>query len=129
MHYKELEVWKEAMDLVKQVYTLTNYYPKDEKFGIVSQIRRSAVSIPSNIAEGSVKHSDKETLRFLDIALGSLAELDTQMIISNDIGYIGKDGIECFQNIEKQIPKVNALLQGFIKYYNKQVKDNNALVP
>ena len=129
MHYKELEVWKEAMDLVKQVYTLTNYYPKDEKFGIVSQIRRSAVSIPSNIAEGSVKHSDKETLRFLDIALGFLAELDTQMIISNDIGYIGKDGIECFQNIGKQILKVNALLQGFIKYYNKQVKDNNALVP
>lgn len=133
MHYKELEVWKEAMNLVEYVYKLTNYFPKDEKFGITSQIRRSAISIPSNIAEGVVKHSDKETLRFLDIALGSLAELDTQMEISTKIGYIDSKSEffdwKYFQKINEQIPKVNALLQGFIKYYNNQLKDDNALVP
>ena len=110
MYYKELEVWKEAIKLVTYVYKITENYPKSEQFGIISQIRRSVISIPSNISEGVVKHSDKETLRFLDIALGSVAELDTQMI-------------------EIQISKVNALLNGLINYYNKQTKDNTALVP
>ena len=124
MYYKDLEVWKEAINLVKYVYTITESYPRTELFGIVSQIRRCAVSVPSNIAEGTVKHSDKETLRFLDIALGSLAELDTQMIISENLGYITD-----YSKIALQISKVNALLNGLINFYNKQLKDNTALVP
>ena len=116
MFYKDLEVWKEGIKLVKSVYEITGDYPKTEIYGIVNQIRKSVVSIPSNIAEGVVKHSDKETLRFLDIALGSLAELDTQYINS-------------YETIELQISKVNALLSGLIKYYNKQFKDDTALVP
>ena len=124
MYYKDLEVWKEAINLVTSIYKITDSYPKAELFGIISQIRRCVVSVPSNISEGVVKHSDKETLRFLDIALGSLAELDTQMIISQNLGYINDNEI-----IEKQISKVRALLNGLINYYNKQLKDNTVLVP
>ncbi len=124
MHYKELEAWKESINLVTTVYQMTNNYPKTELFGIVSQIRRCVISIPSNIAEGVVKHSDKETLRFLDIAIGSLAELETQIIISKNLGYINN-----IDTLEIQISKVNALLNGLVKYYNKQLKDNTALMP
>ena len=124
MHYKELEAWKESINLVTTVYQMTNNYPRTELFGIVSQIRRCVISIPSNIAEGVVKHSDKETLRFLDIAIGSLAELETQMIISKELGYIDNS-----DTLENQIAKVNALLNGLVKYYNKQLKDNTALMP
>ena len=88
MYYKDLEIWKEAIKLVTDIYKITEIYPKTEQFGLTSQIRRCVISIPSNIAEGTVKHSDKETLRFLDIALGSLAELDTQMILSEQLSYI-----------------------------------------
>ena len=124
MHYKELEAWKESINLVTTVYQMTNNYPRTELFGIVSQIRRCVISIPSNIAEGVVKHSDKETLRFLDIAIGSLAELETQIIISKNLGYIDNSDTP-----ENQISKVNALLNGLVKYYNKQLKDNTALMP
>ena len=118
MYYKDMEVWKEAVNLVTMVYEFTETFPEREKYGIISQIRRCAVSIPSNIAEGTVKHSDKETLRFLDSSLGSLAELDTQLIISKNLGFI-----EEFNSLESQISRVNALLSGLIKYYQKQFND------
>ena len=124
MYYKDLDVWKESIKLVKYVYEITNGYPNTEIYGITNQIRRCVISVPSNISEGVVKHSDKETLRFLDIALGSLAELDTQMIISEQLGYI-----ESYEAIDLQISKVRALLSGLINYYNKQTKDNTAIVP
>ncbi len=123
MYYKEMEIWKEAVELVTDIYKITEEYPKNELFGIVSQIRRAAISIPSNIAEGSVKHSDKETLRFLDIALGSLAELDTQMLISQNLDFISN-----YKELEQKISKVRALLTGLIKFYDKQLNDKN-LVP
>lgn len=123
MYYKDMEVWKKSIELVANIYKITETYPKNEIFGIVSQIRRAAISIPSNIAEGTVKHSDKETLRFLDIALGSLAELDTQMILSKNLEFIND-----YKSIELQISKVRALLTGLIKYYSKQLNDKN-LVP
>ena len=82
MNHKNLDVWKKSIALVKDVYNITKGFPDDEKFGIVNQIRRAAVSIPSNIAEGCGRCSDKELLRFLDIANGSLAELETQLIIA-----------------------------------------------
>ena len=124
MYYKDLEVWKESVELVTCIYQITSNYPKSEIYGIVNQIRRCAISIPSNISEGVVKHSDKETLRFLDIALGSVAELETQMIISKNLGFIGE-----YKDLDIKISKVNALLNGLIKYYNKQLKDDTALVP
>lgn len=118
MYYKDLEVWKEAMKLVTEVYKLTENYPKSEIFGLTNQIRRSVVSIPSNIAEGIVRYSDKDTLRFLDIAFGSLAELETQLLISQNLGYILEVDL-----INEQISRVNALLLGLIKFYKKQLKD------
>ncbi len=123
MYYKDMEVWKESIKLVTDIYKITETYPKNEIFGIVSQIRRAATSVPSNIAEGVVKHSDKETLRFLDIALGSLAELDTQLLISKNLGFISD-----YNELEQKISKVRALLTGLMKYFNNQLNDKN-LVP
>lgn len=90
MYYKNLEVWEKSIELVKEVYVITKSYPNDEKFGIVSQMRRAAVSIPSNIAEGSTRYSDKDSSRFIDIAIGSIAELETQLIISKELGFVGE---------------------------------------
>ena len=110
MYHKDLEVWKKSMELVLDVYNITQTFPEDEKFGIVSQIRRAAVSIPSNIAEGAARNSDKEMLRFIDVSLGSLAELETQMIISENLKYtICKD-------VYEKINSTAALLNGLKKY-------------
>jgi len=84
-NFKELLVWKKSIDLVKSVYQLTSSLPSEEKFGLISQMNRSSVSIPSNIAEGSGRTSDKEFLHFLNIAISSSYELETQLIISNEI--------------------------------------------
>ena len=82
-NFKELLVWKKSIDLVKSVYQLTSSLPTEEKFGLISQMNRSSVSIPSNIAEGSGRTSSKEFLYFLNIAISSSYELETQLIISN----------------------------------------------
>lgn len=84
-NFRELKIWKEAMNIVKSVYILTSKLPADERFGLVSQINRCAVSIPSNIAEGSGRTSNKEFLHFLNISLSSSFELETQLILSNDL--------------------------------------------
>ena len=86
--YQDLKVWQKAMDLVEIIYELSKSFPDEEKFGLTSQIRRSAVSIPSNIAEGSGRSSKKEFLQFLSIATGSLFELDTQIMITKRTGII-----------------------------------------
>lgn len=85
--YRDLIVWQKSMKLVVEVYRLTDTFPKSELYGIVSQIRRSAVSIPSNIAEGKQRGTRKEYRQFLIIAFGSAAELDTQLEISREIGF------------------------------------------
>ncbi len=85
MEYKELDVWKENKELVKLVYSLTNSLPPNEQFGLTLQIRRSAISIPSNIAEGIGRNHTKDTLQFLYIARGSAYELETQLIISKEL--------------------------------------------
>lgn len=91
--HQNLEVWKKSFVLVKKLYFLTSSFPTAEKFGIITQIRRSAISIPLNIAEGSARRSDKELLQFLYIALGSASELDTLLLLSKDLGFI--DPLEC----------------------------------
>ena len=82
MHHKDMEVWKQAMELVYQVYKIVETFPKEELYGLTSQIKRCVISIPSNIAEGCGRFSNKETSRFITISLGSLAELDTQLLIA-----------------------------------------------
>lgn len=119
MYYKDLEVWKESVNLVIDIYFLTKTFPTEEQYGLVSQMRRCAVSIPSNIAEGSVRQSDKDTLRFIDIAIGSLAELDTQIIISNKLNYINDT-----EEVSAKISKLFALIRGYKKYLTNNAKTN-----
>ena len=115
MYHKDLEAWKEAINFVTKIYTITNNFPKSEIFGLTSQIRRCVVSVPSNIAEGCARFSDKETARFLDIALGSIAELETQLIISKNLNYI--DNLD---GLLSELKRINALTLGVKKYLNKK---------
>ena len=90
-NYRDLVVWQKGIELTIGIYKLTSNFPESEKFGLTNQLRRAAVSIPSNIAEGHARKSDKEFGRFLRIALGSCAEIDTQIIIAKELEYIPKD--------------------------------------
>lgn len=114
MHHKDLEAWKKSIELVKDVYSITKDFPSNEQFGLVSQMRRAAVSIPSNLAEGAARFSDKESIRFLEISLGSLAELETQIIIAKELNFIKEN-----QVLLEKIKTVSALLIGLRKYLNK----------
>lgn len=86
-NFKELQIWQVAMKIARQTYSITKKFPKEEQYGIVSQMQRAAVSIPSNIAEGCGRGTDLQTVHFLDIALGSSCELETQLLLSVDFKY------------------------------------------
>ena len=88
--HENLEAWREAMRLVKTIYATTRSFPKDEIFGLVSQMRRAAVSIPSNLAEGAARSTRKEFAQFLNVAKGSLSELETQLLICAELGYMSR---------------------------------------
>ena len=92
--YKDLKVWQKGIEIVDKIYSITAKFPKEEVYGLVLQMRKAAVSIPSNIAEGFVRHHSKEYKQFLYISLGSCAELDTQLIISYRRKYITKEELE-----------------------------------
>ena len=92
--HKDLIVWQKSMLLVKRLYEVTRTFPQEELFGITSQMRRAAVSIPSNIAEGYGRLYEKDTVRFLSIALGSAAELETQLLISKQIGFLSQSELD-----------------------------------
>lgn len=110
MSFKKLQVWQKGISLVKDIYTLTRSFPKEELYGIVSQMRRSAISIPSNITEGSQRTSDKDFRNFLLIAKGSLAELHTHIIIAEQLAYIPtNDTAEIITKIEE----VDRMLRAF----------------
>jgi len=111
--HKDLDVWNKSMELVEEIYRITNKYPSEEKFGLVAQIRRAAISIPSNIAEGAARNSKKEFTQFLYIALGSLSELETQLILSERLNYI--KGEEFFEEIEQ----IRKMLLGLIKFLKR----------
>jgi four helix bundle protein len=116
MNYTELEVWKYARELVKLVCLLTKSFLKEEIYGLTDQIRRSVVSVPSNIAEGIGRQSNKETIHFLYIAKGSLQEVETQLYLSFDLEYISNDELK--NSLEKVISS-KKFLNGFINYYKK----------
>ncbi|SNR17159.1 four helix bundle protein [Tenacibaculum jejuense] len=115
--YTDLEVWIKSRALVSQVYTLSKDFPAEEVYGLTSQIRRSAISIPSNIAEGCGRQTDKETIHFLYIARGSLYELETQLFLSKDLSYINNIALE---EVLAQIQVSMKLLNGFINYYKSK---------
>ena len=104
--FKKLEVWKRSLLLAKEIYRITKKFPKDETFGLTSQLRRACISIPSNIAEGSQRSSDKDFANFLAIALGSLAELETQLILSKELGYLLQDDLTNALGETDQIAKM-----------------------
>ena len=110
MTHKDLDVWKAAMELAKLVYLITSKFPKEELYGLTQQIRRSAVSIPSNIAEGAARNSRKEFIQFLHISLGSLAELETQLLLSEKLGFLK------IKEIENDVERIRKMLIGLIKY-------------
>ena len=106
--HTQLTVWQDSIALVKRVYELTGDLPKEELFGLISQMRRAAVSVASNIAEGSARDGDKEFLRFLYIARGSLAELETQNIICEQLTFIQPGTLS--EDMERVYAKLSALI-------------------
>ena len=110
-NYKELKVWQKSVDLAAKVYALTKDFPKDELYGITSQIRRSAVSIASNIAEGAGRNSSKDFNNFLGISNGSTCELETQLIIAQRANFIDSLALESVQQEIVEIQKMNWALK------------------
>lgn len=110
--FTNLDAWKEGHNVVLMIYRITKLFPRDELFGLTSQMRRCAVSITSNIAEGFSRNSWKEKVQFYAIALGSVTELQNQLLIARDVGYI--DG-KIFAEMAEQTVKVNKILNGLIK--------------
>ncbi|HEX9805071.1 MAG TPA: four helix bundle protein [Candidatus Dojkabacteria bacterium] len=104
--FKDLIVWQKSIYLVKEIYKISKRFPDEERFGLTSQIRRSAVSIPSNIAEGRSRGSRKDFVRFLYVSLGSLSELETQLIIAKDLEFISSVEIEDIQNLIIELSKM-----------------------
>ena len=109
--HKRLDAWKEAMSLVVDVYKLTAAFPKSEQYGLSSQLRRAAVSVPANIAEGAGSRSDRDYLRYLGVARASLVELDTELLIASSLSFIPSDS-PAFKKLER----VSYLIDGLSKY-------------
>ncbi|MDX2433890.1 MAG: four helix bundle protein [Desulfobacterales bacterium] len=115
--HHNLKVWQEAMQLVKAVYAATTSFPKEESYGLTSQIRRAAISIPTNIAEGAARTGTKEFLRFLSIADGSLSELETQIILAKELNFMKSNN-----ELLEKINDVFGLLGGLMNSLNKDQK-------
>jgi four helix bundle protein len=111
--HKDLNVWQESIKLVTLIYEKTKTFPKDELFALTSQIKRSAISIPSNISEGAARESNKEFLRFLFIAQGSISELDTQLLIAHNLSFLSK---EDYIQIDEKLTEIRKMLAGLIKF-------------
>ncbi len=107
--HKKLRVWQKAIELVVKIYEVTEKFPKKEDFGIITQLRRAAVSVPSNIAEGLTRKTNKDKLHFLNVAQSSLSEIDTQLEISVRLGYL--DG-GAFESIESGLTEIQMMLSG-----------------
>jgi len=110
--YKELNVWQKAYQLCIAIYKITKDFPKEERYGLTAQIRRAAVSVPSNIAEGYGRKTTPEYIQSLYIAYGSHCELETQIMVSKDLGYIKSDD---FQELQREIGEVERMLKALIK--------------
>ena len=107
--HHDLIVWQQAIALVKLVYTATREFPREETYGLTAQIRRAAISVPSNIAEGAARSTDREFAQFLTIARGSLSELETQIILARELGYLSDDS-----QLRAEVDQVFRLLAGLL---------------
>ena len=113
MHnFREMKIWQKAREFVKEIYQTTAEFPSEEKFALASQMQRAAISIPSNIAEGAGRNSNKDFNRFLNIANGSAFELETQIYLAYDLKYIDKNKLE---NLTVKIIEIKKMIYGFKK--------------
>lgn len=119
-NYKELNIWKKGMEIVLRTYQITKTLPKCEQYGLTTQMQRAAVSIPSNIAEGFMRNHTREYIQFLYVALASCAELETQMIISQELGYILLQDLDYFS---KNLQFESCLTMNLIKVLERKIKD------
>lgn len=116
--YTELEVWQLARRLVASAYAASQDFPREELFGLTNQLRRAAVSIPSNIAEGCGRQTPRDTISFLFVARGSLYELETQLYVAVDLAYLSQ---EVMDGLLAQVTSCKKLLHGFINYYRQKL--------
>ena len=110
--FRQLQVWQKAHSIVLEIYQVTADFPKEERFGLISQIRRASVSVPSNIAEGCGRGGDAELARFLQIAMGSASELEYQLLLSNDLRYMEATD---YERLAGMVIEVKKMLSSFIK--------------
>lgn len=121
--YSDLEVWKQAKDLVRQIYERSKAFPKEEQFGLTNQLRRAAVSIPFNIAEGCGRNHVKDSIQLFYIARGSLYEVETQVLIAYDLKYVSAGDLD---NAMVRIKSCKRLLSDFINYFQEQSTGHSA---
>ena len=115
-NYKDLKIWKRSVELASLIYQLTSKFPSEEKFGIISQLRRASILISSNIAEGSARSSEKDFSRFIDIAYGSLCEVETQLIIAHDLKFISNQEHE---RIHLEVNELQKMIYTFSRTLKK----------
>ena len=120
--HENLDVWQKAIDFVVNMYKATEKFPKDERFGLTSQVRRAAVSIPANIAEGAARRSDKEFLNFLSIAQASCSEVETELLIAKRLDYLS---VEVYDQLKTTSDSIGRMIIGLSKHLkSKQPKPN-----
>ena len=116
MHrYKDLDIWKLSRKFCVSIYMITSKFPDSEKFGLISQLRRASVSVPSNISEGCSRKSNKDFSRFLEIAIGSCYEIETQLLISNDLNFLNNEDLEYLQNDLNRIIQMTSKFKSNLK--------------
>lgn len=119
MHnYKELEIWKNSILFCPRIYKITDDFPDSEKFGLISQLKRAVISIPSNIAEGSAKSSDKHFVVFLENSLGSCYEIETQLLVSYELKYISKPD---YETLTKELLTIIKMIIKFINFLKRNL--------
>tara|TARA_R110001599_G_scaffold151792_5_gene336789 strand:+ start:22 stop:390 length:369 start_codon:yes stop_codon:yes gene_type:complete len=116
-NFKELEIWQKGHEMAIDIFNLTKTFPSEEKYGLISQMRRSSQSVPTNIAEGCGRNSQKELLRFCSIAMGSASELEYQLILSKDIGFIKTHD---YKDTNEKLLTLKKMLNAFMKYLRTQ---------
>lgn len=117
--HEKLDVWKKSVEMVTAIYEVTRTFPSDEKFGLVSQMRRAGVSIPANIAEGAARQTGKEFCQFLSIAQGSASELETELLIARNLGYVSQEN---YERVYQEINVIARMLVGL----SRAVRNRNA---
>ena len=122
MFYKDLDVYKKSIDFVVDIYKTTESFPDSEKFGLVSQLRRASVSLPSNLAEGSGRNGRKEPINFLHIARGSLFEIGTQLEISQRLGFVSQDD---YDKLEERCATIQRMMNALISSLRKKGENND----